>query len=294
MNLLWAGTVSMYKYLGPYLDAGTIATLRYGISAVCVAALLPWLPGKGPRGKDLLRALIMGVIVFSLSPRLQIAGVHRGHAGDTSLLIALEPLIVALGAVLVLKEKITARRWWGFVFGMLGVALISRVWRDDVQGLRGFAANLIFISSFICEALFSLIGKPMLHRVSPIKLVGCGLIGATVANVTVSGVQVPAIPVQAWLVLAYLAIICTAFGYALWYFAIERAPVNLVGLTVYTQPVAGLLLATLWLGAPLHWGQLWGSLVIIVGLMIGLRPEPSEKPPHLAPTKTVANEITAP
>jgi drug/metabolite transporter (DMT)-like permease len=277
MNLFWAGTVSMYKYLGAYLDAGAIASVRFGLAAVCLGVLWPWLPGKGPRGKDLLRALTMGVIVFCLSPRLQIEGVQRGQAGDTSLLIGLEPLIVALGAAVVLKERITARRWWGFGLGMLGIALISRVWRDDVQALHGLLANLIFVSSFLCEAAFSLIGKPMLDRVSPLKLVACGLLGGTIANVAISGVNVPAMPMQAWLALAYLAIICTAVGYALWYFAIQRAPVNLVGLTVYTQPVAGLLLATVWLGSPLHWGQFWGSAVIIAGLLIGLRAEPPER-----------------
>jgi hypothetical protein len=29
-------------------------------------------------------------------------------------------------------------------------------------------------------------------------------------------------------------------------------------------------LAKLWLGETLHWGQLWGSVAIVVGLVIGL------------------------
>ena len=279
MNLLWAGTVSMYKYLGAFLGDGAIATIRFGFAAICLGVLWPWLPGKGPRGKDILRALVMGVIVFCISPRLQIAGVHRGQAGDTSLLIALEPLIVALGAALFLKEKILPRRWWGFGLGILGMTLISQIWRDDVQALKGLVANLIFVSSFVCEAAFSLIGKPMLDRVSPLKLVAVGLLGGTIANVSISGVHLHTMPLQAWLVLAYLGIICTAVGYALWYFAIERAPVNLVGLTVFAQPVAGLLLAAVWLGEPLHWSQCWGSVAIIVGLIIGLRPQTAARAP---------------
>jgi drug/metabolite transporter (DMT)-like permease len=156
---------------------------------------------------------------------------------------------------------------------MLGAVLISEIWRDDVYALRGFVANLIFISSFVCEAAFSLIGKPMLDRVSPLKLVGVGLLGGTAANISLSGASIPHLPIGAWLSVVYLGLICTAFGYALWYFAIQRAPVNLVGLTVFAQPVAGLLLAALWLGERLHWGQFWGSAVIVAGLIIGLRSE---------------------
>ena len=278
MNLLWAGTVSMYKYLVPIVDEGTITTIRFGLAAMCLGVLWPWLPGKGPRGKDILRALAMGVIVFCISPRLQIAGVNRGQAGDTSLLIALEPLIVALGAALFLKEKIARRRWWGFGLGILGMTLISQIWRDDVQALKGLLANLIFVSSFMCEAAFSLIGKPMLDRVSPLKLIAIGLLGGTAANVSISGVHIPAMPLPAWLTLAYLGIICTVVGYALWYFAIQRAPVNLVGLTVFVQPVAGLVLAALWLHDPLHWGQFWGSVAIVLGLLIGLRSDTPSRP----------------
>lgn len=285
MNLLWAGTVSMYKYLGAYLDAGAIATLRYGLAAVCVLAVWPWLPGNAPRGKDLARAAVMGILVFCLSPRLQIAGVNLGQAGDISLLIALEPLIVAVGAALILKERIAPRRWWGFTLGMLGMLLISRIWRDDVKALQGFIANLLFVSSFICEAMFSLIGKPMLHRVSVMKLLGCGLVAGTVVNLAISGVTVSGIPARGWLVLIYLALVCSVIGYALWYFAIKRAPVNLVGLTVFVQPVAGWVLATLWLREDLHWAQLWGSVVIILGLVIALRAEPSEQAPALKEAK---------
>lgn len=294
MNLLWAGTVSMYKYLGAYPPAA-IATIRYGLAAVCLAVLWPWLPGKGPRGKDILRALVMGVIVFSISPHLQIAAVQRGQAGDTSLLIALEPLIVAVGAALLLHEKIAPRRWWGFGLGILGMILISQFWRDDVQAIKGLLANLIFVSSFVCEAAFSIMGKPMLERVSPLKLVGVGLLGGTVANLgslAVSGGTIPTMPAPAWLTLAYLALICTAFGYALWYFAIERAPVSLAALTVFVQPVAGLLLAVLWLGDRLHWGQFWGGIVIIAGLVIGLRSDPSAKSSPVRTSKSVGDEVT--
>lgn len=291
MNLLWAGTVTMYKYLTAYLDPGQIATLRYGLAAVCVVALWPWLPGKAPRGKDLLRAAVMGILVFCLSPRLQIEGAFRGQAGDISLLIALEPLIMAVGAALILKERIKPRRWAGFFLGMLGIVLISRVWRDDVKALQGFVANLLFITSFVCEAAYSIIGKPMLYRMSVMKLMGCGLIAGTAANVAFTGVPMPAIPARAWLILVYLALVCSVFGYALWYFAIKRAPVNLVGMTVFIQPMAGWALAVLWLGEDLHWGQLWGSAVIVSGLLIGLRADPSERRPTLQP-KAEATPVT--
>src|SRR5438477_12153005 len=83
MNLLWAGSYAIFKVLAPYLSSGSIATLRFGLAGLVLLLVWPWLPGKGPRGRDLLRTAVIGLCVFCLAPRLQIVGVHRGRAGDT-------------------------------------------------------------------------------------------------------------------------------------------------------------------------------------------------------------------
>jgi len=51
---------------------------------------------------------------------------------------------------------------------------------------------------------------------------------------------------------------------------IRESEVNLAALTIFLQPVFGLLIASLWLGESLHWGHLWGSAAIVIGLVIGL------------------------
>lgn len=275
----------MYKVLGENLSSGSIATLRFGLAACCLLLCWPWLPGRGPRGGDLLRVMAMGAIVFAAAPRLQIEGVHRGQAGDTSLLMALEPLIVAIAAALFLGERIATRRWSGFALGMLGVVLISNVWRDDVKPLRGLVPNLLFISSFVCESAYSIIGKPMLPRMGTLKLLGSALVAGTLTNLcldlwtgthTIAAVQ--SMSVRTWGLILYLALICTVAGYALWYVVIRETEVNVTGLTVFVQPVAGFLLSIMWLSEPVHFGQLWGSLIIVAGLIIGLRPNGERMP----------------
>ena len=280
MNLLWAGSYSVYKVLGEHLSSGSIATLRFGFAALVLIAIWPWLPGKGPQGRDWVRVCFIGIFVFCLAPRLQIEGVHLGKAGDTSLLIALDPVITSIAAAIFLAERIPARRWWGCALGMLGVVFLSQVWLKNVQPLHGLLPNLLFISSFFCEAVYSVLGKPALQRVGALKLLGSGLLAGSAVNVTIdlltgartfSAVRV--LPAQAWLLLCYLTLVCTLLGYGIWYVVIRETEVNLTGLTVLVQPLAGLLLSVVWLGESLHWGQLWGSLAIIAGLMVALRPE---------------------
>jgi probable blue pigment (indigoidine) exporter len=76
----------------------------------------------------------------------------------------------------------------------------------------------------------------------------------------------------------YLSVICTAVGYSVWFAAMRVVPVNVVAMTVFTQPFAGTLIAALLLGEALHLGQLWGGLAIAIGLVLGLR---QRKPPRV-------------
>ena len=273
MNFFWAGTYPAFKALAPHLDAGGVATLRYGLAALVMALGWPWLGGTAPRGRDLIRTALMGVMVFVFAPRLQVAGVQMGQAADAAVLMALEPLVASVAAAFFLREYIGPRRWIGFALGLSGAVFMARVWRPDFH-LPGLAANGLFIASFVCEAAYSVMGKPLLGRAGLLKIVAVALLAGAAVNLLWDGRATLAtarvLPGHVWGVLIYLSVICTVVGYAVWFVVIRTAEVNVAALTVFIQPVLGLLIAKVTLNEAWHWGQLWGSLAILLGLGIGL------------------------
>ncbi len=273
MNLFWAGSYSAFKGLTPTLSAGEITTLRFTSAAVLLGMLWPWLPGNAPRGPNLLRAALMGIFVFSLGPRLQILGVQLGKAGDSSILTALEPLVTVLAAAFFLHEQIPVRRWIGFGIGMGGVLLLNRIWRTEVPW-ASLGANLLFISSFICEAAYSVIGKPILARSGILKVIAVALGCGTFVNVLIDGPntwnQLPNLTAIAWVILGYLVVICTLVGYSIWYLVIRETDVSLAAMTILIQPLVGIVIAAIAVSEPMHWGQLWGGTAIVFGLITGI------------------------
>ncbi len=272
-NVFWAAGLSIYKALEPHLDYGGIVTLRFGLAGVGLLLLWPLLPGRAPRGFALARTLVMGLIVFTLGHRLQVLGNRLGTAGNSSVLMAVEPLLTSIAAALCLHEHVTARRWVGFALGMVGVVLLNGVWRTDFAW-AGLGPSLLFISSFLCEAAYSVMGKPLIERAGLVKVLALALASGLVANLAIDGGHTLAaarvLPVRALLMILYLAVVCTMAGYTLWYVVIRETDVNLVALTIFAQPVAGVVIAAMWLREPLHWGQLWGSVAVVVGLVVGL------------------------
>jgi drug/metabolite transporter (DMT)-like permease len=155
----------------------------------------------------------------------------------------------------------------------MGVAMLHGVWRPDFHW-TGLVPSLIFLSSFVCEAAYSVIGKPIIEKASVMKMVAITLLVGTGINLVIDGpstVRVAAsLSPEAWGVLIFLAVICTAVGYSLWFLVIRDCPINVAALTVFAQSVFGVFIAWLWVGEKLHLGHLLGTLTIIGGLVLGL------------------------
>jgi drug/metabolite transporter (DMT)-like permease len=284
MNFFWAAVYSAYKLMDPSLPTGAIVTLRFGLAGLCLLIVWPLLPGAAPRGADLVLSCLLGVLVFVVGQRLQVYGNHLGRAGDSAVLMAFEPLITSVIAGLILREHIGPRRWVGFSLGLLGVGLLHGVWRSDFQW-GGLKASLIFVSSFFCEGLYSVMGKPIVLKASVMKMLAISLLAGTAANLAIDGGQtIRAASVLSnsnWVLLILLAVVCTALGYSLWFIIIRECPVNVAALTVFAQSVFGVALAGLWLHEPLRWGQFAGCLTIVAGLVLGLSRQIA--PPQAAP-----------
>ena len=273
MNLCWAAVYSAYKFIGEDLSPGGIVTLRFGLAGLCLLVAWPWLPGRAPRGRDLGLTCVMGLMLYVVGQRLQVYGNQLGTAGNSAVLMAIEPLLTSVAAAVFLHEHIGPRRWAGFALGLSGVALLNGVWRADFQW-TGLSASLIFISSFVCEAAYSVMGKPIVAQASVMKMLAISILVGTAANLLIDGpttiAAARALPVRAWILLSALAMVCTAIGYSVWFIVIRECPINVAALTIFAQSVFGVAIAALWLRERLHWGQLAGSLTIVTGLVLGL------------------------
>jgi drug/metabolite transporter (DMT)-like permease len=184
-----------------------------------------------------------------------------------------EPLITSVAAAIFLREHIGPRRWIGFCLGLSGVVFMAQVWRPDFK-LPGLTANALIVASFIAETAYSVMGKPLIARASFLKVLAIALLAGTIVNAGIDGshtfAAVRVMPLRVWLLVIYLAVVCTLAGYVLWFVVIRETEVNVTALTVFLQPVVGVIIACVWLGESVHWGQLWGSVAIIAGLVIAL------------------------
>jgi drug/metabolite transporter (DMT)-like permease len=289
MNFFWAGVYSAYKLLGHDLPTGAIVTLRFGLAGLILLIAWHWLPGPTPRGRDLLITCGMGLMLYVGGQRLQVYGNQIGSAGNSAVLMAVEPLLTSVAAAIFLREHIGPRRLAGFGLGMFGVALLNGVGGADFKW-TGLSASLIFISSFLCETIYSVMGKPIVTRASPIKMVALSILVGTAGNLLIDGretfAKAQTLQLDAWLLIVAMAVICTAIGYSLWFIVIRDCPINVAALTIFSQAVFGVIIAAVWVHEKLHWGQLWGSVAILAGLVFGLSRQIKHEPKAAEDSRT--------
>lgn len=273
LNICWSATPSAFSYLKDTLSPGGVVTLRFGLAGLMLLACWPLFPGKAPRGKDLVLTGLMGLIVFCLGHRLQVYGAQQGSAGNSALLMAMEPLVTAVGAAIFLREKIHPRSGVGFVLGMLGVLLLNNVFSPGFK-VTGLIPSLFFVSSFLCETAYSIMGKGLIERSHFTKVTTLALLIGTAGNLLIDGGETMRsaanLTLPGWAAILFMASICTAVGYVYWFVVIRETDVNLAGLTIFMQPVAGFLIALVWIGEKAGMNHLWGSMAIVCGLVIAL------------------------
>jgi len=276
LNVGWAALPAIVTRLESQLAPLEFVSLRYAFAFAGLALVWPWLPGKLPRGLDFWRTAIMGIIVFTVGHQFQVLGMQRSGASDAAILLALDPLVSSLGAALFLHERIPGKRWTGFALAIVGVSLMS-LWNRSAP-LPGLVANLMIVLSFVSEAVWSVMGKPLVSRWGIPKVTALALAAGTLANglmllpdAPAHGAHIAALSWEAWGWLAFLGIVLTAIGYSVWYVVIRDVPVSVASMTIYLQPVVATVLAVTWAGGDPHAGHAWGSLFIVLGVVLGIQ-----------------------
>jgi len=276
LNVGWAALPVIVTRLESELSPLEFVSLRYGFAFLALAVVWRWLPGTLPRGRDFWRAATMGIIVFTVGHQLQILGMQRSAASDAAILLVLDPLVSSIGAAMFLHEHIPGKRWLGFALAITGVSILS-LWHRSAA-LPGLVANLLIILSFVSEAVWSVMGKPLVTRWGIPKVTGVALGAGTVANLLLllpnasnHAARFASLSPEGWASVATLGIILTAIGYSIWYVVIREVPVSVASMTIYLQPVVATLLAITVTGEKPHAGHVWGSIAIIAGVVLGIR-----------------------
>jgi len=124
--VLWSTGFIGAKFGLPDAEPLTFLALRYAIVLVLMGAITVVMRAPWPRtALEWLHIGISGLLVHAVYLGGVFTAIHHGlPAGVAALVVGLQPLLTALGAGVLLGERVRARQWVGLVLGFAGVGLV--------------------------------------------------------------------------------------------------------------------------------------------------------------------------
>ncbi|NJP45358.1 EamA family transporter [Streptomyces sp. PRB2-1] len=262
---------------GHPLFAGLLRALPAGLVAVAWSRTLP-------RGAWWGKAAVLGVLNIGLFLPLLFTAAERLPGGPAATLGAAQPLLVALLAVPVLHERLSAwRLGWGAA-GVAGVGLVV-IGPDAALDGTGIAAGLAGAATMaLGVTLTKRWGRPA--GVGPLAFAGWQLSAGGLfllpLTFAVEGPP-PAIGAHAALGYLWLGLVGGLITYALWFQGLGALPVTSAALLALLSPLVAAVLGAAVLGQALGPVQLAGFGLALAALVAGQLPPPVRRRPPAPP-----------
>jgi drug/metabolite transporter (DMT)-like permease len=260
--------------VGPYASAFWRCALALPFLAVWAAYEKGGLPAA-LRGTD--RAVVLSGVFFAGDLFFWHLSILATTVANATFLATTAPICVALGAWLILKEKIGARIVAGLMLCLLGgAALVGQSWGFAPHRLIGDLYGLI-------TAIF--FGSYILAIRSGRATLGAGQLGfistaiTTVILFVIAFLLEPRLMPQSFngaLVLLALALVSQVGGQGLLAIALGILPATFSSLVIFLEAVAAAALAWMVLDETLGWLQMLGGVLILAGIYVA-RPRPETK-----------------
>ncbi len=276
--IFWGGTFIAGRISAPYADPALIGFFRFLCASL---VLLCFTLSKHlfliPTKKQFLGIILLastGILTYNLCFFL---GLQTVPANRASLIIANNPLAIALGAAIFLKEKLTIKQLFGVVLSILGASII--ISKGDLLSLfNSFSqGDLIILGCVASWTIYSLLGKVVINTLPAlITVTWTCIIGSFMFlplafpdfSLSVEYITQFSYPFKFWLSVFYLGFFGTALGFVWFYDAVKYLGAAKAAVFINIVPISGVILSALILNEPITLSILIGGIFTLTGVYI--------------------------
>ena len=271
--VLWGGNFVVVKAAVAVLPPVGFTFLRFALASVTLLVLLRLREGNvGLPRRDFVAIAGLGALGFGAYQILWTTGLTTVTAGDSALLIAATPVLVALLAVFARTDVLTPNKLAGVLISFAGAAIV--IASGPGLSLGGsLVGEAITLGAAVCWAIYTAYAAPYLRRHSPLRATTWATVAGTIVLAPVAITQLAAIealPVTFEIIGALLFSGFLAAGISN---VIVMNGIKVVGPTrtaalQFLVPALAVVFAAIFLAEPIRPGQIVGGVVIVAGVLL--------------------------
>ena len=283
---IWGASFIATKIAVREVSPVSVVWLRFFIGVV----ILGFFAGKQkehvlPELKDVIELIWLGFLGITLHQWLQSSGLVTSEASTTAWLVSSSPIFMAILGWIFLKENLSWQIIVGFILATIGVLFI--VTKGEIQsvfrGRFGKEGDILILISAPNWALFSVLSRPILKRLSAIKVTFYVLLfGWLLTSVQFfSGqhwIEFSQLSTSGWGSIAFLGIFCSALAYIFYNDGLQALSASKVGAFLFLEPFIVTITAAIVLSESILPATLLGGGFIIFGVwLVNRQSEESKK-----------------
>jgi drug/metabolite transporter (DMT)-like permease len=285
-NFIWAGQFVLVKMVQD--EVGPV----FATSFPMLLATLMLLPVAWPKVRARLRApagspggfgrgdvalfAIIGVFGQVIAQLFVTWGVRHSLASNAALISLALPVVTALMAFIVLRERMSPLRWFSFALALAGVAVCSR---RDLAGLdmssTFLLGNILILLAVMGSAFYNVFGKKLLDRFGAIEVLFYSYVAVALvlAPVTLllepeAVMHVARLSAAAWVGLLLLAFFQYFLSMVIFLTVLTTLDATQAALSNYLIPFFGVVLAWAFLGETLTPMMAAGGALVLASTLV--------------------------
>lgn len=284
-SLIWSGQGIAVKVLDPHLGPIAITFLPFYITTLLFVPLLIRMRRKNPSaaspsGKDWFRFIIAGVGGQVLAQLGMTWGISKSLASNGAILNLLIPVISAVLASFMLKERLTLLRIASLAIGLVGVAFLSigDIRQASFGSMKFLAGNLLIFGGCFGSSFYNVYCKGLMQKFQEIEILIFSYVTASVFSIPLliwvepfhlrSLLAFDAKSIAAFL---FLAFFMYGASMLLFFKALQHLDVTTASTSLYLVPVFGVVLAASLLGERLSLAALVGAAIVLISTILVVR-----------------------
>lgn len=255
----------------------TFAYLRVVGSAIVLSAILPR-DREEPSPEDRRQLFGLSLLGVVFNQTLFLGGLSLSNAHIAAILITSIPVFTLAAAIVLRRERGSPAKLGGIALAAAGALSVVGI-EGFVGSSRALAGAMLIVINSLCYALYLVLSKPLMARLTARYVIARMFTYGTVAMLPIAGVPIlrerwTAIPAGAWIALLLVIAGPTVAAYLINGWALRHADSSLVAAYTYVQPFLTALLAAVYLHEHIRPVVGVAAAMIFAGIYLSGRPAP--------------------
>ncbi|MFZ2025522.1 MAG: DMT family transporter [Microgenomates group bacterium] len=274
-SLLWSTSGVSAKILVADVNPIVISMYRFFIASLCILPFFirqkhkhfPW------------KQLLMPTIIGGLSAPLFFLGIKTTLANSGTLIYTATPLVTAILAYFLIREKNSLSKWIGILIGLIGVILIILLptYETKTAMTGNLQGNMLITAGMLCWTVYAILCRKLRlnNQVSSITTTSIYFFVSTIlCFLFLTVTNEPLFPAALFSspthlgVLIYLAIGLTLITFSLYQWAIGYLSATTASFKQYIEVVFAIIVNGIFLGEKMTTGFLIGASLVVLGLIV--------------------------